>query len=252
MLKACLSALRDGISVPYEVLIANNGEDEIRDLCDVYNEVSYIINNTSNKGFGVAHNQLAPKAQAKTLLLLNPDIIEMSMADSTISLSKQKKNGIIAPEVKNTEGEVEAWSRGSLLTPLSLVMRNIIPRKQKLLKKKKKYAMVTGAAMMIRKKVFIDIGGFDEKFFLYFEDCDFCRRVNSAGYDVIVDPASHVTHIAGASSDSKITQKEHYKKSQEYYFKKYYGNLTAKIIISIRKHTHTERNALSTTHKNIL
>ena len=54
--------------------------------------------------------------------------------------------------------------------------------------------------MMIRRKAFESLGGFDERFFLYWEDADFCFRLKGAGWSVVYNPGERVTHLTGRSS----------------------------------------------------
>jgi GT2 family glycosyltransferase len=60
---------------------------------------------------------------------------------------------------------------------------------------------VKGAALVIRKSAFEEIGGFDESFFMFHEETDFCRRCTSAGWDVCFVPGATVVHVGSASTD---------------------------------------------------
>lgn len=64
---------------------------------------------------------------------------------------------------------------------------------------------ISGASMMVRREVFDRVGGLDERFFLYFEETEFCHRAKRAGYEVWYVPASRVVHIAGQST--KVTER---------------------------------------------
>jgi N-acetylglucosaminyl-diphospho-decaprenol L-rhamnosyltransferase len=59
---------------------------------------------------------------------------------------------------------------------------------------------VSGAAVWLRREALDDVGGWDERYFMYMEDLDLCRRIRSAGFDVAYEPAGGVTHVQGAST----------------------------------------------------
>lgn len=81
---------------------------------------------------------------------------------------------------------------------------------------------VSGAAMMIKKSVFDELNGFDERFFLYFEDVDLCLRAQKAGFKVVYLPTVQITHLSGQSQKERLKQKEEwYHKSQRYFFSKH-------------------------------
>ncbi|HEX9295319.1 MAG TPA: glycosyltransferase family 2 protein [Polyangiaceae bacterium] len=86
---------------------------------------------------------------------------------------------------------------------------------------------VAGASMMIRREVFSDVGLFDETFFLYFEETDFCRRAKQRGWSTYYVRRSAVAHIGGASTGvhqhSKRRIPEYWFDSRQHYFKKNHG-----------------------------
>jgi Predicted glycosyltransferases len=86
---------------------------------------------------------------------------------------------------------------------------------------------VLGAAMLVRRKAFDAIGGFDEKFFLYFEEVDLCRRLWSAGWRVVTLPTARAFHMHGASSSDYPQGKLHAIRyaSQKRYFRKHHGRI---------------------------
>ncbi len=82
---------------------------------------------------------------------------------------------------------------------------------------------VSGAAMVVRKSVFTQIGGFDENFFMYFEDIDLCWRAKQRGWQVAVYPKISLIHFVGQSAGGFKQRKKYYYQSQDYFFKKHYG-----------------------------
>jgi hypothetical protein len=89
---------------------------------------------------------------------------------------------------------------------------------------------VTGAALMIQKKLFEKIKGFDTKFFMYFEDQDLCLRVKSLGFGVWVLPKAKIIHLGGKSLKFDRERKKRYYQSQGYFFKKHFGSFQLSVI----------------------
>ncbi|PIR80351.1 MAG: hypothetical protein COU25_00430, partial [Candidatus Levybacteria bacterium CG10_big_fil_rev_8_21_14_0_10_35_13] len=87
--------------------------------------------------------------------------------------------------------------------------------------------VVPGAAMMISKKLFQKVGGFDENFFLYFEENDISKRVRNLGFKLYLEPKAKVIHEVGQSTKKIKNAQEIFKRSRFHYFKKHYGFLNA-------------------------
>jgi GT2 family glycosyltransferase len=95
---------------------------------------------------------------------------------------------------------------------------------------------VTGAAMILRKNVFEEIGGFDEKFFLFYEDADLCKRLTDAGYKIYYFPFSKIVHFKGENVNTDFESSTYFysKQSQLLYYKKhnsFFDNLLLKIYL---------------------
>lgn len=86
---------------------------------------------------------------------------------------------------------------------------------------------VSGASLIIRAEVFEQLGGFDEGYFLYFEEVDLCRRARSAGWDVIYDPRVRVIHLEGQTTGVRKAESRptYWYESRRRYFVKHYGVL---------------------------
>jgi GT2 family glycosyltransferase len=78
---------------------------------------------------------------------------------------------------------------------------------------------VSGACMLVRRDVFLRVGGFDERYFLYWEDADLCRRIRAAGHTVRYLPAARVVHALGQSSKSaqRLAIREFHRSAYRYY-----------------------------------
>lgn len=162
-----------------------------------------IVHNASKKGFGANHNaafaRMARNNDAEYFCVINPDI---RIIGSNF-FSQMLKNifafpdcGLVAPVVKNNLLEVEDHAR-PLPTPFVLA-RKLFGFKQSSSHSNPDW--VAGMFMLFPKEVFARLGGFDEKFFLYYEDVDLCCRLRLAGYRIVVEPDAVVIHDARRAS----------------------------------------------------
>jgi hypothetical protein len=226
------------LRVKGEIILVNNDSDEnIDEYGKRYGNIK-IINIFKNEGFGRACNIGAKVARGRTLLFLNPDTeIVSGNVEMVLNEQKNKNIAIIGSNLINSSGKTHKWSAGKKINIYDLVRNNLrLPRSRLIWNSPEKIRAdwVSGTALFIRKEVFNKLGGFDEKFFMYFEDIDLCRRAKKHGHRILYFPHFQVFHHSGQSYDNKITQKKHYYASQEYYFKKHCGTFQA-ILLKILK-----------------
>jgi hypothetical protein len=90
---------------------------------------------------------------------------------------------------------------------------------------------VMGACLMTRQEVVAQVGGLDEKYFMYSEELDYCRRIHEAGWQVVYYPQARVTHLSGKSSEQAVTQRHiNFNRAKLRYFRKYHGRLAAGVL----------------------
>lgn len=247
-LKRCLASVEKNInSLEYEIIVVNNqpplpsaslparqGEGGVRVLKAKHIEAG------ENLGFGKACNLGAQQAMGELLWFLNLDT-EIVSADINLLLNefKSKQNlGISGPKLITEEDKVQEWSAGSEMNFGNLLKNNLGTSSSKKIwesEQKIPCAWVSGAALLIKKDLFQKLGGFDEKFFMYFEDIDLCRRANKLGYEIIYYPEFTVKHFGGKSFANKKAQKSYYYASQDCYFQKHFGQFTAFWVKVLRK-----------------
>jgi GT2 family glycosyltransferase len=215
-------------NLAFEVILVNNDrEKKLEEIQSQFKEV-LILNHGENIGFGAAINLGAKKAKGKYLFFLNPDceIMSQNIEHVINEFEANPKTGIIGSQLIGSDDEIQEWSAGAEVTIISLIGNNIgLSNSRKIWRNKSKVKAnwVAGTALFVRKDLFDEIGGFDEKFFMYFEDVDLCKRVRNNGEDVYYLPDFKVRHFGGGSYENKKIQKENYYNSQEQFFKKYYG-----------------------------
>ena len=214
-----------------EIILVNNDEEERLESIEKSFGSVQIIDHGENIGFGAAINLGAKKARGRYLFFLNPDCeIIAGDARQIIDLFESDKNiGILGCQLIGEDSQIQKWSAGTEVAILNLVRNNLgFPSSRKIWKKENKTRAnwVAGTAMFIRKAFFDDLGGLDEKFFMYFEDVDLCKRAEEAGKKIYFFPPFSVRHFGGGSYEDKKNQKKHYYDSQRYYFKKHSGKVS--------------------------
>jgi hypothetical protein len=203
----CLESFFDDIKdadlqVVVHIVDNSRNEDGIKELLEEkYPGVKY-IDPKGNIGFGKAQNMGFKKEEAKFYLSLNPDI-EFLPGQNTIKkmvefLNENKKAGLVAPRLLNSDKSIQ-YSCCRFPGFLDQIARRLeLEKRSKYFKKRvDNYLMkdfdrhqttpvdwVIGSFILIKKEVVDQIGFFDERFFMYFEDCDWCRRVWESDYQV--------------------------------------------------------------------
>jgi len=175
-----------------------------------------LLQTPKNGGFGHGNNVGIARAYADGVpdyvYLLNPDaIVRPGAIGSLIQfLEAHSSVGIAGSSFENLDGSdwPIAFRFPSLLSELNdglqlglltrLLKRWVVPRE--MTKTPQAVDWICGASMMIRPAVFAAIGGFDENYFLYFEETDLCRRAKDAGFSTWYVPESRVMHIRGQST----------------------------------------------------
>ncbi|MCX7995333.1 MAG: glycosyltransferase family 2 protein [candidate division WOR-3 bacterium] len=212
-LKECLTALENSnIDYPFEIIIVDNASAQsIKNLIQSFARIFkiYLIENRMNTGYAHAVNQGIRKSRGKYLLIINPDIsITAQSVEKMIEfMDKEKRAGIIAPALVNPDGTIQytCFRFPKLLTPL--IRRSFLKFLPFGKNELKRYLMldfnhdtirevdwVLGAAMMVKRQAVEKVGMMDERFFLYFEDVDWCRRFHGKGYKVIYFPEAKFVH----------------------------------------------------------
>jgi len=240
-IQLCLDSFQVALSsLNHEIIIVNNDPTE-QDFSFI--AVDKIISLKRNMGFSFAANIGARQASGDMLLFLNPDTT-FEFGNFTTLMDHLKNNkpvGIIGLQLTNAFGEKELENYGEKITPLQLIRNNIFPKKNTPTTVSRAVDWVSGGALLIKKYAFEKLEGFDEHFFMYYEDVDLCFRAKKLGFSVIFWPAISFHHAAGKSFNNIQEQKKFYYQSQHYYFQKHFGKLTAFFIDILRKLTHHKR-----------
>ncbi|MBN1999818.1 glycosyltransferase family 2 protein [candidate division KSB1 bacterium] len=195
------------------ILVDNQSLDGTKNVIERYaasDKRILFIENEKNLGFSRANNIGLAECSAEFVLFLNPDTeLPANVLETLLKEIRQtSKNGIIGPQLVFDDGRPQSGygTRPTVLT----IMRDFLLsgkirarlKKSPALKQRHIVDWVSGACLLGRRYLFNQLGGFDEKIFMYSEDVDLCLRAKSAGYQVIYDPRVTVVHFGGKSRDS--------------------------------------------------
>jgi GT2 family glycosyltransferase len=229
-------------------LVDNSADDSLRFIFESY-PVEYIYNGR-NLGYGKAHNIAIQKSinVSNYHLILNPDVeFEPGVLSRLSKFMEQHDDiGLIMPKILYVNGDMQYLCK-MLPSPAHLFVRRFIPGPFKLLFKKilDKYELknkdynsimetpnLSGCFMFIRTSVFNEIGMFDERYFLYFEDTDLCRRI-SEQYRTVYYPRVSIVHgYSKASYKSFKLMKLHLTSSIKYFNKWGWFNDRKRVLIN--------------------
>ena len=203
LIESLLADLRQLALAEIEILITINiPEDEYPfQSCHVPH---HIIRNSHPKGFGENHNQAFAQSQGDYFVIVNPDIRLPAMdVERLLAPMEDPIVGAVAPLVLNSRGEVEDSVR-HFPTVLDIARRLLLRRRRPSYKFKSMPIYVDWAAGMFvvfRREAYQGVGGFDhQRFFMYYEDADICRRLSGRGWRIVLQPAASVIHDAQRAS----------------------------------------------------
>jgi N-acetylglucosaminyl-diphospho-decaprenol L-rhamnosyltransferase len=188
-----------------------------------------VLENSLPRGFGANHNEAFTRAQGEWFCVLNPDIRLPQNPFPVLLEEASRLNGaLIAPSVLSDIGEIEDSVRhfptlSSMVSKLCGFdsSRYVFPSESDTFCAD----WVAGMFMLFRSEDFRLVGGFDEKFYLYYEDVDICARLWKAGRPVLFCPSAKVVHNARRSSRTNPRYMRWHAASMLRYFVKHWGRL---------------------------
>ncbi len=253
LLAACLRSVcqtTSGLDVE-TIVLDNNSKDDSCEMVRRDFPFVKLIENKDNAGFARSNNQGARSAQGEFIFLLNSDAeLQANSLQAMLALAKtEPKAGIIGAHLLNPDGSFQAshtpfptfWRELLILTGLGRVIygRWFPSRGPELSKGPQIVDYVEGAALFIRKDVYLQFGGLDENFFMYAEEVDLCYRFKKGGWQVWYHPEAYILHHGGGSSKNRRTQREgDLYRSRVRFFRKHYGN-TAAVLLKLLIYTLT-------------
>ena len=220
-LAECLMSLDAGLAgLNWELVVVDNASiddsEAVAEREEIKNRVR-LVRRSTNTGFAAAANLGARTAAANLLLFMNPDcIVAPGFLDPLIDeLDTAARAAAVAPCVFNEDGSSQGNARGdptmmtglfgrsTLLSRLfpsaRLARRNVLQTEDQTVRS---VDWVSGSCVLVRRGAFNEVGGFDERYFLYWEDADLCRRLRNAGWSVRFRPDARVVHVGARSSST--------------------------------------------------
>jgi GT2 family glycosyltransferase len=213
----CLDSIISHPAVfPYEIIVVDNASQDGTPECirKKYPQIRR-IENTENYGFARANNQGADMADGQYLFFLNPDtilfqdtlnkLIDFMDNNPDIAMSGPRilnDDNTLQESVRNFPSWRGAFYRFTILKYLGLFKSHFEKWHSRGFDYDKQAGIeqLIGAAMIIRKETFEQVGRFDERYFMYYEEVDLCKRLKDSGLRVIYYPGSQLIHLGGKSA----------------------------------------------------
>jgi GT2 family glycosyltransferase len=240
----CINALQTSInnfSFPVEIIVVENGTDGTGEkIKNDYPRIK-VIEPGENTGFTRGNNlgmKLADKHSGYFLLLnsdaiVRKDTLEKAMGylDShpdcdVLGCRLEYQNGSMQPSAGYLPQPINTamWMLGLDRIPLlKKISKPVHPKSADFFSKDRRVEWVMGAFMLLKREVYDQTGGFDEKFFMYMEEVEWSKRINEAGFKIVYTPSFQITHLDKASVNFDLNQpltKEI--QGLKYLIKKYY------------------------------
>lgn len=207
----CLKSIRQHMGKSsFEIILVDDlSSDETLLASLIFNGTVRTVRNARNLGFVGTCNAGAAIARGKYLFFLNNDTLvtdDFWLDQLVQTFSEADRAGIVGSRLRFEDGKLQecggivwqdgsAWNWGRESDPMSSAFRF-----------RREVDYVSGAALMIPRQLFSELGGFDYHFApAYYEDTDLCFRVRKAGYRVYVQPGSTITHLEGRSNGTDLT-----------------------------------------------
>ena len=207
----------------YEVLLVDNAstDNSLELINENFPELTVLVSK-NNIGFSAGNNLALSQCSGKYVLLLNPDtvLIEDVIGKLIDFMNLNPSVGAIGPKLLNSDGTNQTSTAGSFpflsnvvkevfglskLFPHSQITKGIYLRSEP--SSPLEVDWISGACLLVRNNIIQQIGGLDEKFFLYFEDQEWCNRIKKAEYSIFFYPDAKIIHL-GNMSISKMTSKD--------------------------------------------
>jgi N-acetylglucosaminyl-diphospho-decaprenol L-rhamnosyltransferase len=221
-----------------EVIVVDNDSadgtpDAIRDL------PLKLIESRENRGFAAACNTGFGHGDAPFVCFLNPDAVATpeALLSLVARLEVDDRVGCVAPRVVEPDGSTQYTQHWfpTLRTTFAraLFLHRLIPSSSTTFdvvdpaqyQREATPDWVAGACLVLRRRVLERLHGFDERFFMYCEDMDLCKRIRDLGLGVVYDPNTEITHVGGASAP-KTAQITRFSRSRILYAQKHRSGLS--------------------------
>lgn len=228
-----------------QVIIVDNGstDDSVALVRSRFPEV-LVIEAGKNLGFAAANNRAATHAKAEFLLLVNTDaMLERDCASKLLVLMHEDPlAAMVGPALLNSDGtpqtSYEAVPTLATETLNRALLKRLFPHrfpgKQHRPVVPQPVDALIGAVMMIRRKAFEEIGGFDESYFFFLEETDLAVRLRGRGWKVLHEPRAHAVHVQGGTAKKyHAAARIEFYRSRYIFFEKHYGKASRNFLAAV-------------------
>jgi N-acetylglucosaminyl-diphospho-decaprenol L-rhamnosyltransferase len=253
LLRACLNSLQQSSGLSFEAVVIDNASSD-GTAAMVADEFPWVRLqcNAGNDGFTVANNQGLVLSRGRYVLFLNPDtqVIGAALTTMVAYMDGHTGAGALGPQLRYGDGRLQssrrrfptlatgffestplAWHWPAARNPWArrYHMDDVpVPDLNRDTSEAQTVDWVVGAALLVRRAAVDQLGGFDESFFMYSEELDWCRRAKEAGWQIVYLPAAQVIHHEGKSSEQIVAARHiRFQTSRIRYFSKYDGPAAA-------------------------
>jgi GT2 family glycosyltransferase len=198
----------------FSVIVVDNasGDGSLESVADL---PAVLCAREHNDGFAAGCNAGWKLGDAPFILFLNPDakIDPVAVRILAAVMKSRPDIGVVAPLIRNVDGALEysqrRFPRLASTFAQALFLHRLFPRAgwadevvrdQGCYVGRRSVEWASGACLLVRRGLLVEIGGWDERFFMYREDTDLCKRVHAEGYDVILEPEAVAVHQGGGSA----------------------------------------------------
>ena len=219
-LRAALQSIADDFTgLTWEAVVVDNAStDDSPAIVSEFAPRVRLLRNQENVGFARGVNQGLAQTTAPFVLIMNPDcrLLPGAFAALRRELEQAQTCAIAGPRILDVDGTVQGSARGDpdmltgifgrttllrrLLPGLAVSRRNVVDSTGPDARESITVDWVSGACILARRAPLESVGGLDERYFLYWEDADLCRRLRARGYHVRYVPAASAVHRVGRSS----------------------------------------------------
>ncbi len=221
-LEKCLNTIKPAIKpLSFEVIIIDNySKDGSQELIKKHFEKVRLITNNRNNGYTSEINRAMKIGKGKYKLIMNPDsrLMPKSISNLATFMQQKKRSGIAGPLVLNEDGSFQWSCRRGVARPFAvfcyfLGIAKLFPQYPIFtgyhlnhldVKEINEVSGVSGSCMLVDQELINDIGYFDERFFAYQEDSDYCLRAINSGWKVYYNPNSTVIHKGGHGGSNSV------------------------------------------------
>lgn len=221
--RMCIEAIeKSHIPFSYEIIVVDNAssDDSVLFFEKAAKEKRItFIRSPVNLGYGKGNNLGVENAHGEYVFIMNPDIATEpnAIARMVDYLEKHPEIGVLGPKLVYHDGTVQDSCRRFMTFTDLIIKRTFLHKLPRFKKRFEQYLMrdfdhnhvqpvelITGAALLLRRDFYKELGGFDKRYFLFMEDFDLCQRVHQKGKHVVYFPEAEMLHFHKRLSDGSL------------------------------------------------